>query len=153
MNVVTVGWAVWKGCLGFLVFKRLCFLLWMKMTRRLLGNLFLTFAVISCSQAAEHIDLSASIDQARTIACDSKRSRADIRHQARLDYIDKTVNSSRHNLYTEVIRLQQGIKPSEDVIRGDGGLARLKQRRDAADFRLPAILTILHKYSDSPLLI
>ncbi len=121
------------------------------MTRRLLCNLFLTFAVISWSHAAEHVDLSASIDQARTMACNPKQSIVEILHQARLDYIDKTINSSRYNLYTEVIRLQQGIKPNEGVIRG-GGLARLKQRRDTADFNLPAILTILHKYSDSPLL-
>ncbi|MCD6394649.1 MAG: hypothetical protein J7M40_14240, partial [Planctomycetes bacterium] len=47
--------------------------------------------------------------------------------------------------------LKMGGKPDEERIRNDA-LGKLKKREDAADFRLPAILNILHKYSESDLL-
>lgn len=65
-------------------------------------------------------------------------------------YIDQTLNSSGGNAYTELVRLKMGIKPDEDRIRDDG-LKKLKERRDTADFRLPAVLGILYS-SDSGLL-
>jgi len=67
-------------------------------------------------------------------------------------YIEQTLKSGYRNPYTELIRLKKGIKPDEGVIRGGGGLGRLRGRRDTADFVLPAILSIFHKYSDSGLL-
>jgi len=76
----------------------------------------------------------------------------DVSLERRQAYIDATLHSNPRNLYTELIRLKQGVKPDEDVIRGGSGLARLNQRRDAADFRLPALLNILYHYSQSDLL-
>jgi len=76
----------------------------------------------------------------------------DVSLERKQAYIDATLNSNPRNLYTELIRLKQGVKPNEDVIKGGSGLAALNQRRDAADFRLPALLHILYDYSDSDLL-
>jgi len=66
-------------------------------------------------------------------------------------FIDLTLNEGAGNCYTELVRLKMGIKPDEAKIR-DNGLGKLKDRRDAADFHLPAILNILYNYSDSGLL-
>ena len=75
----------------------------------------------------------------------------DICKERRQEYLDMTINSRSRNPYTELVRLKCGVKPNEDVIRS-GGLRNLKERRDAADFRLPAILNILYGYSDCNLL-
>ena len=72
--------------------------------------------------------------------------------QRRAAYVERTLTSDRRNPYTELLRLKMGIRPDEDVIRGGGGLGRLKARRDTADFVLPALLSIFHEYSDSGLL-
>lgn len=76
----------------------------------------------------------------------------DICRRRKDTYIVMTVHSKRRNPYTELIRLEQSVKPDERVLSGEGGLVRLKQRRDGSDFLLPAILTILYHHSNSDLL-
>lgn len=87
-----------------------------------------------------------------TSAADSEIVTVPGPEQRRVAYIERTVKSSPRNPYTELLRLKMDAKPDEEVIRGRGGLGRLKARRDTADFVLPAILSIFHRYADSGLI-
>ena len=122
------------------------------MKYRLFRNVIFSLMVISCSYAKDQADLSVRFDKINISDFEGKLTIEDSRQKRRQAYIDRTVNAKHRNLYTELIRLKCGVKPNEEVIRGNNGLAKLQQRRDAADFRLPAILNILYYYWDSDLL-
>jgi len=108
--------------------------------------------VISYSYANDQADLSARFDYTNKADVDSKLTIEDSLQKRKQAYIDRTVKSKSRNCYTELIRLKRGVRPNEEVIRGGNGLARLQQRRDAADFCLPAILNILYYSRNSELL-
>jgi len=122
------------------------------MMYRRFRNMIFSLMVISCSYANDQADLSVRFDNTNRADLDGKLTIEDSCQKRRQAYIDRTIKSKHRNLYTELIRLKRGIKPDEEVIRGGSGLAILQQRRDTADFRLPAILNILYFYRDSVLL-
>jgi len=66
-------------------------------------------------------------------------------------FFDKTVNEAEpSNTYTEVMRLEKDVAPDESKIRVD--LDRLVAREDTSDFKLPGLLWMMYKHSDSELL-
>lgn len=106
--------------------------------------------LFSYSNAHNQVSSSELVNNVNTSDFEGTFTNKDITQKRRKAYVDKTLNSSHRNLYTEFMRLKQGIKPNEEVIRN--GLEGFNQRRDCADFSLPAILNILYHYSDSDLL-
>jgi len=65
-------------------------------------------------------------------------------------FFEATINSDSRNAYSEVMRLAHGVAPDESKIQAD--LDRMNDRLDTADFKLPALLWMLYRYSDSELL-
>ena len=70
--------------------------------------------------------------------------------QRREAFFDETINSESRNTYSEVMRLARRVAPDETKIQED--LDRMNDRRDTADFKLPGLLWLLYRYSDSGLL-
>ena len=71
----------------------------------------------------------------------------ELRRQA---FFDATVDAEPSNTYSEVVRVMRGVAPDESKIQND--LDRLIAREDTSDFRLPGLLWLLYKYSDSEVL-
>mgnify|MGYP001818603129 CR=1 FL=1 len=65
-------------------------------------------------------------------------------------FFDTTVAADPNNTYSEVVRVMRGIAPDESKIQHD--LDRLTAREDTSDFKLPGLLWLLYKYSDSEVL-
>ena len=65
-------------------------------------------------------------------------------------FFEETINSGSRNTYSEVMRLARSVAPDESKIQDD--LNRMNDRLDTADFKLPAVLWMLYRYSDSELL-
>ena len=114
-------------------------------------NLFLALFIVSASTANDLAKPSLRSDRLSTTRPENNSINEDLCQQRRQGYIEKTVNSNHRNAYTELIRLNQGQKPDENTIKNHA-LTSLKKRKDAADFKLPAILNILYNFSDSNLL-
>ena len=119
---------------------------------RLHLHVFLALIAVSCANANRRSSASSPVENANRIDRHKICADEDVAHERKQTYINTTLHSNSRNLYSELIRLKEGVKPDEGIIRGGNGLAALNQRRDAADFRLPALLTILYHYSTSELL-
>jgi len=112
----------------------------------------LALAFVSYSHANDPLGESARADDVTMADGRGRVTNEDICQERKRAYIDATLRSDSRNLYTELIRLKRGIAPNEAVIKGGSGLAGLNQRHDAADFRLPAILSLLYDDATSDLL-
>ncbi len=69
---------------------------------------------------------------------------------AQQDYIDSTVADARGGAYGGLAHVAAGVPPVEGSF--DHDLWELNARDDTADFSLPALLTLLYRYADSPAL-
>jgi len=66
-------------------------------------------------------------------------------------FFDATIEAEPRNSYSEIMRVARGVAPDdESKIQFD--LDRLTRREDTSDFKLPVLLWMLYKYSDSDLL-
>ena len=66
------------------------------------------------------------------------------------EFFDRTIEADPRNTYSEVMRVARGVAPDESKIQFD--LDRLVRREDTSDFKLPVLLWMLYRYSDSDLL-
>ncbi|MGB9337631.1 MAG: hypothetical protein WCB63_00285, partial [Polyangiales bacterium] len=65
-------------------------------------------------------------------------------------FFDATIEAEPRNSYSEIMRVARGVAPDdESKIQFD--LDRLTRREDTSDFKLPVLLWMLYKYSDSDL--
>ncbi|MFZ1866216.1 MAG: hypothetical protein WAU39_18490, partial [Polyangiales bacterium] len=65
-------------------------------------------------------------------------------------FFEATLGSPSRNTYSEIVRLANREDPDESKIRED--LARMNDRLDTADFKLPGLLRLMYAYADSGLL-
>lgn len=89
--------------------------------------LMVAIAWVGCSQSGD--------DSSTTYA---------MRQQA---FFETTLNSPSRNTYSEIVRLANRRDVDESKIRED--LARMNDRLDTADFKLPGLLRLMYAYPDS----
>ncbi|MFZ1865423.1 MAG: hypothetical protein WAU39_14450, partial [Polyangiales bacterium] len=65
-------------------------------------------------------------------------------------FFEATLASPSRNTYSVIVRLANREDPDESKIRED--LARMNDRIDTADFKLPGLLRLMYAYADSDLL-
>ena len=70
--------------------------------------------------------------------------------ERRQAYIDFVLRNPGNSIFSEAVRLSQGVLPDE--ARMATALADIDARRDCSDFRMNGLLRVMYQFGDSPLL-